>query len=329
MIITLYVDVVVLASNDVQMLKMEKAKLKERFEMEDLGEIHHCLSMSIRRDRAAKELTISHKTYLESMLKRFGMYDCKPVSTPMETGRKHEKLADGETPLKTREYQAAIGSLTLVTYAAIATRPDLSSAVGVLSQFMSNPGQEHWLGIKRIFRYIKGTLDYSLKFEASSDEEFKLCGYADADWAGDVTSRKSTTGYVFQLGNATISWKSKRQTVVALSSTEAEYVALCAAAQETVWLRHLLASIRFKQKDATVVHEDNQGTIALTKNPKNHSRTKHIDIKYHFVREAVEKKDVRLVYCPIEKMVADILTKALPKPKFDELRRTIGVQQLR
>ena len=143
-----------------------------------------------------------------------------------------------------------------------------------------------------------------------------------------MTLRKSTTGYVFQLGNVTISWKSKRRTVVALSSTEAEYVALCAAAQETVWLRHLLASIRFKQKDATVVHEDNQGTIALTKNPKNHSRTKHIDIKYHFVREAVEKKDVRLVYCPTEKMVADILTKPLPKPKFVELRRKIGVQQL-
>ena len=248
MIIALYVDDVVLASNDVQMLKMEKAKLKERFEMEDLGEIHHCLSMSVRRDRAAKELTISQKTYLESVLKRFGMYDCKPVSTPMETGRKYEKLADGGTPMKTREYQAAIGSLT---YAAIATRPDLSSAVGVLSQFMSNPGQEHWIGIKRIFLYIKETLDYGLKFEASSDEEFKFCGYADADWAGDVMSRKSTIGYFFQLGNATVSWKSKRQTVVAQFSTEAEYVALCAATQETVWLRHLLASIRFRQKDTT------------------------------------------------------------------------------
>ena len=251
------------------------------------------------------------------------MCDCKPVSTPMETGKKYEKLADGETPMKTRGYQAAIGSLT---YSAIATRPDLSSVVGVLSQFMSNPGQEHWIGIKRIFRYIKGTFDYGQKFEASRDEEFKFCDYADADWAGDVTSRMSTTWYVFQLGNATISWKSKRQTVVALSSTEAEYVALCAAAQETVWLRHLLASIRFKQKDATVVHEDNQGTIALTKNP---SRTKHIDIKYHFVQEAIEKKDVCLVYCPTEKMVADILTKALPKPRFDELRHTMRVQQLR
>ena len=144
-----------------------------------------------------------------------------------------------------------------------------------------------------------------------------------------MTSRKSTTGHVFQLGNATTSWKLKRQTVVALSSTEAEYVALCSVAQETVWLRHLLASIRFKQKDATVVHEDNQGTIALTKNPKNHSRTKHIDIKYHFVREAVEKKDVRLVCCPTEKMVADILTKVLLKPMFDELRHTMDVQQLR
>ena len=206
----------------------------------------------------------------------------------------------------------------------------MSSAVGVLSQFISNPDQEHWVGIKRSFRYIKGTLDYGQKFEASGDEEFKLCDYADDDWAGDVTSRKFTTGYVFQLGNTTISWKSKGQTVVALSSTEVEYVALCAAAQEIIWLRHLLVSIRFEKKDATVAHDDNQGTIALTKNPKNHTRTKHIDIKYHFVRkEAVEKKNVRLVYSSTKKIAADILTKALPKPKFDELRRTIGVQQLR
>ena len=123
---------------------------------------------------------------------------------------------------------------------SIATRPDISSAVGVLSQFMPQPGTEHWAGIKRVFRYIKGTVDFGLKFVASDKGNFSLEGFADADWAGDVSPRKSTPGYVFRLGGATISWKSKRQPIVTLSSTEAEYVALCTAAQEAIWLRHLL-----------------------------------------------------------------------------------------
>ena len=322
MIIALYVDDILLATNDVHMLKAEKAKLKQRFEMEDQGEVHYCLGMSIKRDRAARVLTINQKAYLENVLKRFGMYDCKAVSTPMEAGKRFERLADGENALDTREYQAAIGSLT---YASIATRPDLSAAVGVLSQFMANPGPEHWSGVKRVLRYIKGTLDQGLKFESSSDCDINLHGYADADWAGDATTRKSTSGYMFSLAGATVSWKSKRQTVVALSSTEAEYIALCLAAQEAIWLRSLLESLGFKQSKATKLYEDNQGAIALTKNPKTHSRTKHIDIKYHYIREAVDKKDIELVYCPTDKMVADILTKGLPRPKFDELRSLMGI----
>ena len=190
---------------------------------------------------------------------------------------------------------------------------------------MANPGPEHWSGVKRVLRYIKGTLDQGLKFESSSDCDINLHGYADADWAGDATTRKSTSGYMFSLAGATVSWKSKRQTVVALSSTEAEYIALCLAAQEAIWLRSLLESLGFKQSKATKLYEDNQGAIALTKNPKTHSRTKHIDIKYHYIREAVDKKDIELVYCPTDKMVADILTKGLPRPKFDELRSLMGI----
>ena len=184
----------------------------------------------------------------------------------------------------------------------------------------------NWSDVKRIFRYIKGTLDFGLKFEASHENQFNLHGYSDADWEGDLSTRKSTFGYIFRLGGATISWKSKRQTVVALSSTEAEYIALCLATQQVVWLRKLLSSIDFKQSEATVLYEDNQGTIALSKNPKSHSRTKHIDIKYHYVREAVDKKDTVLIYCTTEKMVADILIKGLAKPKFEELRSMMGAK---
>eukprot|EP00112_Aurelia_sp_Birch-Aquarium-sp1_P005022 Seg157.1 transcript_id=Seg157.1/GoldUCD/mRNA.D3Y31 product="Retrovirus-related Pol polyprotein from transposon TNT 1-94" protein_id=Seg157.1/GoldUCD/D3Y31 len=146
-----------------------------------------------------------------------------------------------------------MGSLT---YASIATRPDFSAAVGVLNHIMANPGPEHWSGIKRVLRYVKGTLDQGLKFESSSDCDITPHGYADADWAGDATTRKSTSGYIFNLAGATVSWKSKRQTVAALSSTEAEYIALCLADQEAIWSRSLLASLGLKQLKAAKLHED-------------------------------------------------------------------------
>ena len=151
---------------------------------------------------------------------------------------------------------------------------------------------------------------------------------SDADWAGDINTRKSTSGYIFKLGSATISWKSKRQSVVALSSTEAEYVALCSATQEVVWLRRLLAGIGFVQEEATTLDEDNQGTIALAKNPYNHIRTKHIEIKYHFVREVVERKEIQILYCATDRMIADVMTKPLPKTKFAEFRSGMGLELL-
>ena len=321
-IIALYVDDCILTSNDLRTLEEEKVSLSLKFEMDDRGEIHYLLGMSIKRDRSTKILMINQKTYLEDILKRFGMYDSKPVSTPMEAGKKYEKLLTEEESVNLKEYQAAIG---LLTYASIATRPDLSYSVGVLSQFMSNPGAEHWTAIKRIFRYIKGTLEYGLKFVSTDKEDFNLHGYADADWAGDLTTRKSTSAYVFRLGDATISWSSKRQPVVALSSTEAEYIALCLASQETIWLRTLLEKMNLKQSHATVVYEDNQGTMSLAKNPVHHSRTKHIDIKFHFIRETIENNQVQLIYCPTENMIADVLTKGLSKPRFEELRSKMGV----
>ena len=173
---------------------------------------------------------------------------------------------------------------------------------------MSNPGLEHFQGVKRILRYLKGTLDYGRKFKAQEKADITIQGFADADWAGDVTTRKSTSGYIFQLGNTTVSWKTKKQSIVALSSTEAEYVSSCLAVQETVWLRNFLASVGYEQLHPTTIYEDNQGAIALSKNAKSHPRTKHIDIKYHYVREATEKGQVRLEYCPSELMLADVFT---------------------
>ena len=178
MLIAVYVDDILLASNNADMMKEEKAKLSAQFEMEDQGEIHYCLGMSIKRDREEKVLSIDQKAYLEGVLKRFKMNDCKPVSTPLEAGKRFEKLGDGEETVDVKEYQAVIGC---ITYASVATRPDLSAAIGALSQFMSNPGKEHWSGVKRVLRYIKGTLNYGLKFESTNNGNVDLSGFADAD----------------------------------------------------------------------------------------------------------------------------------------------------
>ena len=319
-LIGVYVDDTILCCNNLKYLVSEKEKISSKFEMDDRGEVNFILGMTVKRDRENRTLTISQKTYLSDVLQRFNMSDCKPVSTPVEPGQKFEKRNDDEDQFDVSTYQSAIGSLN---YAAIATRPDISLAVGKLSQFMQSPSQTHWIAVKRIMRYIKGTIDYGLKFTYS--DEFKLYGYSDSDWAGCVMSRKSTSGHVFRIGGCTVSWRSKKQSIVALSSTEAEYVALCEAAQETTWLRHLLHDIGLRQVEPTTVFEDNQGSIALSRNPKDHPRTKHVDVKYHFIRNAIERKRLSVVYCPTGDMVADTLTKGLPRPSFEKFRLGMGV----
>ena len=300
----------------------EKKRLGLRFAMDDRGEIHFILGMEVKRDRKNKVMTICQRSYLETVLARFGMQDCKPVGTPLETGKRFVQIDDNEEPVDVKLYQAAIGSLN---YAAIATRPDLSVAVGMLSQHMRNPSEDHWSGVKRVLRYIKGTFDFGLKFTYS--DSFVLHGFADADWAGCSESRKSTSGEVFKIGNCTVSWRSKKQSVVALSSCEAEYISLCSAAQETVWLRNLLADVGFEQTQATTIREDNQGAMCLARNPKDHTRTKHIDVKFHYTRETIENNILKLVYCPTGEMVADTLTKGLPKSGFEKFRSEMGVQK--
>ena len=249
------------------------------------------------------------------------MQDCKPVATPVDQSTK--LLPNEEEPVNKEQYQSLIRGLT---YAVTATRPDLAHALGTVNQFCSNPGEEHWKAAKRILRYIKETIDYGITFDGNKENDVKLKGYFDADWGSNPNGRKSQSGYLFTVCGAVISWASKKQSVVALSSTKAEYIAASLASQEAVWLGSLLGDISFVQKEPTVIKEDNQGTIALSKNPKYHLRTKHIDIKCHFIRDKVEKKELALEYCPTEQMLADLLTKQLGKTLFQRLRGLMGVR---
>ncbi len=319
-ILALYVDDNVIMSNSKKLLMAEKKKLGQRFDMEDRGEINYLLGMSIKRDRQKQTLTIDQKLYIQQVLERFGMQDCKPVSTPIESGRKFCKTLDDETAVDTKRYQEVIGSLV---YASISTRQDISEAVGKLSQHMAKPNKEHWAGAKRVLRYLKGTADLGLVYTKSNNSQLR--GYSDSDWAGCTDTRRSTSGYVFMLGNNVISWTSKKQPVVALSTTEAEYIALCFATQEAVWLRRLLESVQQEQNGPTTIVEDNQGTIGMAKNPRDSSRTKHIDIRYHFNREAVEKNITQIEYCETGDMVADTFTKPLPKPAFEKHRALMNI----
>jgi hypothetical protein len=323
MLIALYVDDLIPASNSKRMLHKEKEALRKRFEMKDLGEVHYCLGIQVERDRNKKRMRLHQSQYLTNLLKKFGMEECKPAATPVDQGTK--LLPNEGKPVEKTKYQALIGGLT---YAVTGTRPDLAQALGLVNQFCSNPGVEHWTAAKRILRYIKGTIDYGITFDGNKETEVQLNGYVDADWGSNPNGRKSQSGYLFTLCGGVISWASKKQSVVALSSTEAEYVAASLACQEAVWLRVLLEDISFVQNKPTMIKEDNQGAIALSKNPKYHPRTKHIDIKHHFIRDKVAKKEVVLDYCPTEEMLADLLTKPLGKTTFQRFRELMGVRNI-
>ena len=303
------------------MLTEEKQKFKTQFKMVDNGDVHYVLGMQINRDRPNKVLTIGHPNYLSDVLKRFKMDNCRPVATPLEAGKKFQKTTDDDQMFHDISlYQQAIGCLT---YAATTTRPDIAAAISALSQYMSKPSVDHWSGVKRVLRYC--TTNYGLCFTAN--EENELVGFSDSDWAGDIDTRKSTS-YTFFVGSSLISWSSKKQATVAKSSTEAEYVALSGATQEAIWLRRLLNDLRCATDHPTIINEDNQGAIELSKNPKHHNRVKHIDIAYHFARERVESGEIEIIYCPTDSMIAYVMTKGLPRFKFEKFRSLMGVTEI-
>ena len=199
----------------------------------------------------------------------------------------------------------------------------ISYAVGKTARYSSNPSDAHWSAVKRIMRYLNGSIHLGLLYKKDGNQ--RLIGYSDADWAGDLDDRTSTSGYVFQLSGAPISWRSKKQSCVALSTAEAEYMALSSAVQEAIWLERLISDLFGVKEETVTVYEDNQSTIQMGKNQQYHGRTKHVSIKYHFVRENVVAGVVRIPYCRSEDMLADIFTKPLSAPRFKKLCEMIGI----
>ena len=296
------------------------------FEMKDLGAAKKILGMDIHRDRKAGKLRVSQKNYIEKVLQRFGMDKAKTVSTPLAP---HFKLSAELSPQSDEEkqqmshipYSSAVGS---VMYAMVCTRPDISHAVSVVSRYMSCPGKEHWQAVKWILRYLRGSADLCLVYD-QSDCTSSVTGYVDSDYAGDLDKRRSLTGYVFTYSGGAISWKAVLQSTVALSTTEAEYMALAEAVKEALWMKGLVSSLGLQQ-DFTVVFCDSQSAIHLTKNQMFHERTKHIDVRYHFVREHVTQGDIVISKVATEKNPADMLTKVIPAYKFKHCLDLIGIR---
>lgn len=308
-------DIVIAGSSETEIEKLKKA-LETKFKMDDRGDLEWFLGMKVSRTKDA--ISLDQETYTNSVLAKFNMEDCKPVKTPAEVNVKFEKSKEGDELVDETLYRSLIGSLL---YLSKQTRPDIAWIVNTLSRFMEKPNIEHWNGSKRVLRYLKATS--KLRIVYPCDNNFQLNGGSDADWSGDIEDRKSTTGYFFKLGysGGCVSWQTKKQQTVALSSCEAEYQGLAATTQEAVFLRSLLNEMGYPQSKPTTIGEDNQSCIKLATNPVMHKRSKHIDTKYHFIREKIDDNSIELMYVPSEDLAADLLTKALAQVKVDKHRQ--------
>lgn len=228
-----------------------------------------------------------------------------------------------ESKFNNRYYKEAIGSLIFLS---MVTRPDISYSVGVLSRYAENPTKAHWNGVKRIIKYIKGTLNHGLIFGRCRKENgINILAFSDADFAGDSETRRSTSGCLIKLGSDLITWSSRKQPTVALSTTESEFIAACNAAQEIIWLNRLIKDLIGKDLCDSTLFIDNQSTIKIIKNPQFHCRTKHIDIKYNFVREKFNAGLYKLKYVCSAEQEADIFTKGLSKQTFEKFKNVIGI----
>ena len=291
-ILLLYVDDILIAGMNVSRIDRLKKKLSQSFAMKDLGPAKKILGIQIDRDRKSKKLYMSQEKYVEKVLQRFNMDKAKAVSTPLGA---HFKLSMKQCPptdaqendMEKFPYASAVGSLM---YAMVCTRPDIAHAVGVVSRFMSNPGKEHWNAVKWIMRYLRGTSSFRLGF---GGEKPLLVGYTDADMAGDVDSRKSTSGYLIIFTGGAVAWQSRLQKCVALSTIEAEFIAATEACKELLWMKKFVVELGFKQQRYVLLC-DSQSTIHLGKNSTFHARSKHIDVRYHWIRDVLNDKLVEL-----------------------------------
>ncbi|CAH2100381.1 unnamed protein product [Euphydryas editha] len=321
-IVSLYVDDCYLFySKDSQCKNKLLEVLKTEFNIKNLGPIQNYLGIRVTRDRKNKTLTLDQSVYVKSILNRFNMLDCKPVSTPMVPSNKLQKESECLDD-EQYKYRQLIGSLM---YLSVCTRPDIAFTCSQLSQFNNCFGKSHWFAAKRLLRYLAGTINYGLHFVKS--KELVLLAYTDADWANDCLERKSYTGYAIKLGSNVINWESRKQRSVALSSTEAEYYAIADVSKDLCFIKQLLLELVPSLKVHIIVFNDNQSAHKIIENKEiSHKRTKHIDVRYHFIKDLVMKGFMTIKYLCTEKMFADVLTKCLNSRQHGLFRHDLSVR---
>lgn len=321
-IVLIYVDDILIMSQNLMNIEQFGASLRNLFELKELGKLNYCLGIEFKMDE--HEFSMNQGIYIKAILQRFGMSDCHPVSTPIALGTKLTKdepwsNADGPKP----PFRELIGCLL---YLARATRPDIAHAVSWLSQFNENFGQPHWSAAKRVLRYLKGTADMGIVYKVGKNT---FTGYTDADYGGCIIDRRSFTGYAFIMNGGVVTWDSRKQQTTAASTTEAEYMALSEAAKEAVYLQRFMEELGVKDMKKITLYNDNCSAQKLAQNPVFHSRTKHIDVRHHVIREILSTGMLTLEHVASDDMPADVLTKALSKPKHENCVRLLGLSTRR
>jgi len=318
-------DFTVIAESAESANHLIQKQLTDRFEISDLGPINWLLGVNINRDTLSHTISLNQKAYIEQIIARFGLQDARPAITPMEPGvdlslDSPAVSSTSLTPSENTKYREMIGCLM---YATTMTRPDIAFAVSTLSQYLESPRTTHLIAVSRVFRYLSGTKDLKLTLGGSQSI---ITGYTDADWASQM-HRHSISGFTYFVGTGAVNWSCKKQPIITLSSTEAEYVALTHASKDAIWIHKLINefSTVFSFDLPTILHCDNQGAIRLSKDSTFHGRTKHIDVHFHFIRQTITNGHIELKYCPTDEMIADIFTKSLARVKFEKFRILLGL----
>lgn len=315
----MYVDDLVIAGNDLEMLTKFKAYLSKCFKMKDLGKLKYFLGIEIAR--GPQGMFLSQRKYALDIISEAGLLGCKPVATPME--QNHKLLSDTGPLCKNPErFRRFVGRLV---YLAI-TRPELCYSIHVLSQVMHKPREAHWDAVVRIMRYLKGSPGQGVMLQAVSD--LKLRVFCDSDWASCPNTRRSLSAFVVLLGSSPISWKTKKQDTVSHSSAEAEYRSMAAALREIKWLKRLLADMGVAHRQPMEMFCDSKSALYIAANPVFHERTKHIEADCHSVRDAVQDRSIVTRHIRTTEQLADIMTKALGSSAFHYLLSKLGVCNL-
>ncbi|XP_071717953.1 uncharacterized mitochondrial protein AtMg00810-like [Rutidosis leptorrhynchoides] len=313
----LYVDDIILTTSSDILRTSIIDLLAREFAMKDLGPLSYFLGIAVKR--LPNSLFLQQTTYAQEVIERAGLSNCNPVRTPVDTSAKLS--ASSRPPVDDpTKYRSLAGALQYLTF----TRPDISYAVQQVCLHMHDPREPHLHALRRILRYLQGTLDYGLHLYKSRAR--RLISYTDADWAGCPDTRRSTSGYCVYFGDNLISWSSKRPPTISRSSAETEYRGVANVVSDTCWIRNLLLELHCPLPKCTLVFCDNVSAIYLSGNPVQHQRTKHIKMDIHFVREKVARGEVRVLHIPSRFQVADIFTKGLPRVLFDDFRDSLSVR---